>query len=59
MVWESFTSEVLSALRTGKHVFCEKPLAINETELNEIEQLMQGERDKGEENNSPKTPIRY
>ncbi|MGB2910620.1 MAG: bi-domain-containing oxidoreductase, partial [Anaerolineales bacterium] len=51
--------QVLSALRTGKHVFCEKPLAINETELNEIEQLMQGERNKGEENNSPITPIRY
>jgi predicted dehydrogenase len=51
--------QVLSALRTGKHVFCEKPLAINETELNEIEQLMQGERDMGEENNSPITPIRY
>jgi len=51
--------QVLSAFRTGKHVFCEKPLAINETELNEIEQLMQGERDKGEENNSPITPIRY
>ncbi len=53
------TRQVLSALRTGKHVFCEKPLAINETELNKIEQLMQGERDKGEENNSNITPIRY
>jgi len=51
--------QVLSALRTGKHVFCEKPLAINETELNEIEQLMQGEKDKEEEGNSPITPIRY
>ncbi len=51
--------QVLSALRTGKHVFCEKPLAINETELNEIEQLMQVERENGEENNSPITPIRY
>ncbi len=51
--------QVLSALRTGKHVFCEKPLAINETELNEIEQLMHVERENGEENNSPITPIRY
>jgi predicted dehydrogenase/threonine dehydrogenase-like Zn-dependent dehydrogenase len=51
--------QVLSALRTGKHVFCEKPLAINETELNEIEQIMQGERDMGEEKNSRKTPIRH
>ncbi|MFC2055114.1 bi-domain-containing oxidoreductase [Chloroflexota bacterium] len=51
--------QVLSALRTGKHVFCEKPLTINETELIKIEELMQGEKDKGEEKNSPITPIRY
>ena len=28
--------QVLEALRQGKHVFCQKPLALNETELDEI-----------------------
>ncbi len=28
--------QTLAALRAGKHVFCEKPLALSETELDEI-----------------------
>lgn len=31
---------VIEALRSGKHVFVEKPLALNRTELNDIEQVV-------------------
>lgn len=34
-------SQVLDALRAGKHVFCEKPLCLTETELREIVHLTQ------------------
>ena len=35
----SHASQVLSALKADKHVFCEKPLCLTETELNDIESL--------------------
>lgn len=36
-------AQVLHALRSGKHVYCEKPLALNEQELGEIESVLQAD----------------
>jgi predicted dehydrogenase len=35
--------QVLAALRVGKHVFCEKPLAMNPAELDEIQAALEGQ----------------
>ncbi|MEA3439444.1 MAG: bi-domain-containing oxidoreductase [Chloroflexota bacterium] len=56
--------QVIATLRTGKHVFCEKPLALNDGELNAILDVMVMQRDKrkgiGEDaNNSHLTPLPY
>jgi predicted dehydrogenase len=39
--------QILAALQAGKHVFCEKPLAIRPEELEEIEMFLEGSGEKG------------
>ena len=34
------TPQTLQALRVGKHVYCEKPLAINERQLSQVEKVL-------------------
>ena len=40
--------QVIAGLRNGKHVFCEKPLAINLQQLEEVEKVLIGESQSGE-----------
>ena len=37
------SQQIQAAIQAGKHVYCEKPLAINTAELKQIEQMLQGE----------------
>ncbi|HOR18740.1 MAG TPA: bi-domain-containing oxidoreductase [Brevefilum sp.] len=37
------SQQIQAAIQVGKHVYCEKPLAINTEELKQIEQMLQGE----------------
>jgi predicted dehydrogenase len=39
--------QVLAALKSGKHVFCEKPLCLNEDELHEIVRLYEDQQSSG------------
>ena len=41
--------QVLAALKSGKHVFCEKPLCLNEDELRDIVQLHQHQQSVGKQ----------
>ena len=36
--------QVITALHNGKHVYCEKPLALNATQLNDIEAAVQADK---------------
>lgn len=37
------SQQIQAAIQAGKHVYCEKPLAVNTEELKQIEQMLQGE----------------
>jgi predicted dehydrogenase/threonine dehydrogenase-like Zn-dependent dehydrogenase len=51
--------QVIAALNAGKHVFCEKPLALTEDQLREIVAAYETRRqgDKGTRRNSPRPPL--
>lgn len=40
---QQHTRQIIAALKAGKHVYCEKPLAINLEELSELEDLLQNQ----------------
>jgi predicted dehydrogenase len=50
--------QTLSALRAGKHVFCEKPLALSQEELDELVEYLGSERE-GDDNPMPILSVGY
>jgi len=47
------TRQVLAALKSGKHVFCEKPLCLNEDELRDIVRVFEDQPDDEQSGGKP------